>query len=71
MDLSMRRAQSVANLLTTKQVIATRFNIMGYGEDQPVADNTTSTGRQANRRVDIAIFANDKLKGVAKNKVDG
>ncbi|MEE9441381.1 MAG: OmpA family protein [candidate division Zixibacteria bacterium] len=71
LDLSLRRAQSVANLLTTKQVIATRFRIMGYGEDQPVADNAISSGRQANRRVDIAIFANDKLKGVAKDKVDG
>jgi len=65
-ELSIRRAQSVATTLSGQQVNPTRFTIMGYGEDQPVADNATATGRQQNRRVDIAIFANDKLKGVAK-----
>jgi len=65
-ELSVNRAQSVATSLSNNQVIATRFTIMGYGEDQPVADNGTTEGRQLNRRVDIAIFANDKLKGVAK-----
>ena len=71
LDLSLRRAQSVANQLTISQVASNRFRIMGYGEDQPVASNETAEGRQANRRVDIAIFANDKLKGVAKDKVGG
>jgi len=66
MDLSMRRAQSVANFLTNVQVSPVRFRIMGYGEDQPIASNDTQAGRQANRRVDIAIYANDKLKKVAK-----
>ena len=65
-ELSMRRAQSVATSLSGSQVNATRFTIMGYGEAQPIADNSTTDGRQLNRRVDIAIFANDKLKGVAK-----
>ena len=65
-ELSVNRAQSVATSLSNNQVIATRFTIMGYGEDQPVADNGTTEGRQLNRRVDIAIFANDKLKSVAK-----
>ena len=71
LDLSMRRAQSVANHMTTNQVPSIRFRIMGYGEDQPIASNVTASGRQANRRVDIAIFANDKLKGVAQKKVEG
>jgi len=71
LTLSMRRAQSVANHMTGLQVMSNRFRIMGYGPDQPVASNATTSGRQANRRVDIAIFANDKLKGVAEDKVEG
>jgi outer membrane protein OmpA-like peptidoglycan-associated protein len=68
LDLSRLRAQSVANFVSTNQVDPTRFTIMGYGETQPVAENTTIDGKQANRRVEIAIFANDKLKGVAKQQ---
>ena len=69
--LSMSRAQSVATTLEADQVVPTRFTIMGYGWDQPVADNTTAEGRQMNRRVEIAIFANDKLKGVAEEQAGG
>ena len=68
LSLSQSRAQSVANYLTGKSVDATRFSIMGYGEDQPVADNTTELGKQANRRVELAIMANDKLKKTAESK---
>jgi len=68
MDLSLRRAQSVSNYLQTWQVMPTRMHIQGYGETQPVASNETVEGRQANRRVEIAIFANDKLKKVAKEQ---
>ena len=68
LDLSVRRAQSVANQLTGAQVAPIRFHIMGYGEDQPVASNDTAEVRQKNRRVEIAIYANDKLKKVAEQK---
>lgn len=68
LNLSRLRAQSVANFVSTNQVDPTRFTIMGYGESQPVAENTTADGKQANRRVEIAIFANDKLKSVAKQQ---
>lgn len=68
MDLSLRRANSVANQLDNEQVMSNRLRIRGYGPDQPVGSNETISGRQENRRVDIAIFANDKLKKVAKTE---
>jgi len=68
MELSRNRANSVAAYLEGAQVLPTRFTIMGYGEEQPVADNTTVDGRSANRRVDLAIMANDKLKEEALRK---
>jgi outer membrane protein OmpA-like peptidoglycan-associated protein len=71
LDLSNKRAQSVANYLAINAVSATRFTIMGYGEVQPIASNETDDGRQLNRRVDIAIMANDKLKKAAKQQTEG
>lgn len=70
LTLSRNRAQSVATLLEQQQVLPTRFTIMGYGEAQPVADNATAAGRQANRRVDLAIMANEKLKDAAEDKAN-
>ena len=68
MTLSQNRANAVAAVLAGQQVDATRFTVIGYGEGQPLYDNETVEGRQGNRRVDIAIMANDKLKKVAKDQ---
>jgi outer membrane protein OmpA-like peptidoglycan-associated protein len=68
LQLSRARSQAVANFLAGMQVDPTRFTIMGYGESQPIASNETVEGRQANRRVDLAIMANDKLKKVAESR---
>ena len=67
LELSERRARSVAGHLAMREVVSGRFSIMGYGETQPMADNDTAVGRQANRRVEIAIMANDRLKKAAEN----
>jgi outer membrane protein OmpA-like peptidoglycan-associated protein len=68
--LSERRAEAVANYAKGLGVASPRFSTVGYGKNQPVATNTTVEGRQANRRVEVAIFANDKLKDAAmKNQI--
>jgi outer membrane protein OmpA-like peptidoglycan-associated protein len=66
MTLSEERAASVARMLKSQGVTGSRITTNGYGPDQPVADNSTSDGRSANRRVEVAIFANEKLKKAAK-----
>jgi outer membrane protein OmpA-like peptidoglycan-associated protein len=71
LDLSRKRAQSVANYLAANNVRETRFTIMGYGESQPIASNDNADDRRLNRRVEVAIYANDKLKKTAEKKADG
>jgi outer membrane protein OmpA-like peptidoglycan-associated protein len=71
LDLSRLRAQSVSNCLSKNSVDPRRFTIMGYGESQPIASNETIDGQQQNRRVEVAIFATDKLKKTAESKVEG
>ena len=71
MALSKDRAESVSHYLATVEVRPARFSIAGYGESQPVVTNDTAEGRQKNRRVDIAILANDKLKKAAQEKAKG
>jgi outer membrane protein OmpA-like peptidoglycan-associated protein len=66
MKLSERRAESVTAYLETLGVARKRVTSEGYGPDQPVADNNSDYGRQQNRRVEVAIFANDKLKKKAE-----
>lgn len=66
MELSEKRAASVSTYLKTLGVTGVRITTVGYGPDQPVADNGTNAGRQQNRRVEVAIFANDKLKKKAE-----
>ncbi|RTQ50285.1 OmpA family protein [Hymenobacter gummosus] len=64
--LSERRAQAVAAETRARGVAAERITTQGYGSSQPVADNATAEGRQANRRVEIAIYANEKMKKAAE-----
>ncbi len=65
-DLSEKRSQSVAEYTAFLDVDPNRMTIIGFGEEQPVAPNETEAGRQENRRVEIAIYANDKLKKAAE-----
>lgn len=56
MELSQRRAQSVASYLQRQGVAGSRMHILGMGPDQPVASNADAYGRQENRRVEINLI---------------
>jgi len=62
MDLSVRRAGAVKSYLTTSGIDGSRLNTQGKGDSEPIADNTSIEGRAQNRRVEIVIVANDKMK---------
>jgi outer membrane protein OmpA-like peptidoglycan-associated protein len=55
--LSQRRASASSSYLAGQGVSAARLKAVGRGETEPLATNDTEGGRQANRRVEIAIFA--------------
>jgi outer membrane protein OmpA-like peptidoglycan-associated protein len=54
-DLSERRAENVRNALIGQGVSPSRIRTAGFGETQPIADNSTEAGKQLNRRVIITI----------------
>lgn len=64
--LSEKRANSVSGYLMTLGVSGQRLTTIGYGENQPIADNESASGREKNRRVEVAIYANEKMKKAAK-----
>ena len=64
-DLSLRRAVSVKEYLTSVGINAARLNPQGKGESEPIVDNGTPDGRAQNRRVEIVILANAKMKDQA------
>jgi outer membrane protein OmpA-like peptidoglycan-associated protein len=66
--LSENRAAAVSNHLAANGVSNSRLRIKGMGETQPVASNSTEGNRAQNRRVEIAIYANEKMKTEAKQE---
>ncbi len=69
MLLSQRRAQSVTAYFTgPKALSAGRFTTNWYGEQTPVGDNTTPEGRAENRRVNIVIVPNEKMREDAERE---
>ncbi|WP_233862611.1 OmpA family protein [Paraburkholderia adhaesiva] len=61
--LSVNRAQSVVNYLSTRGIPMQRLAAEGRGDTQPVADNNTEAGRAANRRVEIYLRATAQHQG--------
>lgn len=57
-DLSTRRAVSASQFLSSAGVAYARLRTSGRGEMEPLSANDSESGRQLNRRVEVAIFAN-------------
>ena len=67
--LSQRRAQAVTSYFTgSKGLSAGRFTTNWYGEQSPIGDNNTPEGRAHNRRVNIVIVPNEKMKQDAETE---
>lgn len=61
-DLSQQRAQSVSSYLLSCGVPTTQVkSVTGMGEDNPIADNSTATGREQNRRVEVYMYASQAM----------
>jgi outer membrane protein OmpA-like peptidoglycan-associated protein len=56
--------------LVSQNVSPARQTTVGYGESQPIADNSTSSGKSQNRRVEVAIMANEDLKEAMEKKAE-
>jgi len=52
-SLSDARAKSVVTALKAEGIDGSRLDAVGYGEDKPIADNASDTGRAQNRRVEL------------------
>ena len=60
--LSERRSNAARVFLLGAGLEAERVTAMGRGEEEPIDTNDTEMGRQANRRVEVAIFASDDMQ---------
>jgi OOP family OmpA-OmpF porin len=56
LSLSQARAESVLNELRARRVLTRGFVAKGYGETEPVEDNDTEAGREANRRIEFRLI---------------
>lgn len=61
-SLSERRAQSAQLFLVREGVSNSRLRATGRGETEPIASNDTENGQAQNRRVEIAIYANEAAR---------
>ncbi len=56
--LSQKRAAAVVDYLRLRGISAGRISAAGMGAQNPIADNSTATGREQNRRVEIYLISN-------------
>ena len=62
MKLSERRAEAVSSFLQSQNLPSSRLKTKWYGESQPKFPNDSEANREKNRRVELAIYANEDMK---------
>ena len=66
LNLSQQRADAVSSQITSAGYPAARLvSVKGYGEDKPVADNSTAAGKAQNRRVEVYILPSKDMINAA------
>ena len=55
-QLSQQRAQAVLDALRSRRVLTASYRARGYGEANPIADNSDEAGREANRRIEFRLM---------------
>ena len=61
-DLSQSRAQSVASYMLSCGAASSQIkSVEGYGEANPISDNSTAAGREQNRRVEVYMYASQQM----------
>ena len=56
-QLSQARADAVLNAIMARRILVSNLSAKGYGESQPIADNETEEGREANRRIEFRLLS--------------
>ncbi len=68
--LSQTRALAVLTALQERRVLTKGFLALGYGESQPIADNDTAEGREANRRIEFVRILPEEEQAEATAEED-
>ncbi len=67
--LSQARADAVLNAILARRVLGAGLVAKGYGESQPVADNATAAGREANRRIEFRLIGGPEDSSASQAKM--
>lgn len=71
LTLSQSRAEAVIEELMNRRILVSNITAIGYGETQPIADNDTEEGREANRRIEFRLIQPGEPMPVPQTEDEG